>query len=220
MSAPFVDIHTHTATGDGIELVNIDKFEAVPQSGFVSAGLHPWNIGDFDCPQTLATIGEWCRGGRVAAVGEIGLDRSIATDIDRQKEILALQLEIAQQFQLPVVIHCVRAYSDFLQIMSHWPQVPTIFHGFNGNLTIAEQLLSRGAMLSFGYKLLFDKKLQEVFAAIPNDCIFFETDTKSVKIGDIYNFAAALKNISVDEVKRIIFSNLTCIFGNRWTTIG
>lgn len=219
MNAPFVNIHTHSSTGEGIELVNIDNFDA-PNAEFASAGLHPWNIGKCDHLQTLATIGEWCSSGQVAAVGEIGLDRSIETDIDTQKELLTKQLDIAQQFQLPVVIHCVRAYSDFLQIMGRWPRMPMIFHGFAGNATITEQLLSRGAKLSFGHKLLAERKLQDLLPTIPNDCIFLETDTKSVKIGDIYNLAATLKGISVDELKQIIFSNLIQIFGNRWTAIG
>lgn len=220
MSLPYVNIHTHSATGDGIELVNIDDFEAAPVFPFASAGLHPWNIAKDNCPQTLATIGEWCQRGQIAAIGEIGLDRSIDTDISLQKDILAQQLDIAQQYKLPVVIHCVRAYSDFLQIMRSGSHVPMIFHGFSGNATTTGQLLARGAKLSFGHKLLSDSKLQEVFMSVPNDCIFLETDTKAVKIGDIYNFAAALKKVSADELIQIIFSNLTQIFGNRWTAIG
>ena len=220
MPAPFVNIHTHSATGEGIELVNIDKFDVAPDAPFASAGLHPWNIGKCDHLQTLATVEEWCRSGLLAAIGEIGLDRSIATDINVQKELLMAQIDVAQQFQLPIVIHCVRAYSDFLQILRQKPSVPMIFHGFNGNATTAEQLLAHGAKLSFGNKLLLDSKLQDVFAATPNDCIFLETDTKLMNISDIYNFAATLKGISVDELKQVIFNNLTRIFGNRWTITG
>ena len=220
MSVPFVNIHTHTATGEGVELVNIDKFDVTPNGMFASAGLHPWNVGKCDRLQTLETIGEWCRRGIVAAVGEIGLDRSIETSIEAQKSLLVSQLEIARKFQMPTIIHCVRAYSDFLQIMRQNPHVPMIFHGFSGNITTAEQLLAHGATLSFGHKLLSESKLQEVFASIPNDCIFLETDTKNLHIGDIYTFAAELKHISLEELKQIIFNNLTRVFGNRWETIG
>lgn len=220
MSVPFVNIHTHTATGEGAELVNIDKFEAASKVTFASAGLHPWNIGKCDHPQTLAAIEDLCRNGSVAAVGEIGLDRSIETDIETQKSLLVSQLEIARKFQMPTIIHCVRAHSDFLQIMRQNSRVPMIFHGFNGNATTAEQLLAHGAMLSFGCKLLSENKLQNVFAAMPNDCIFLETDTKNLHIGDIYTFAAELKHISLEELKQIIFNNLTRVFGNRWETTG
>lgn len=218
MSAPFVNIHTHAVTGDGIELVNIDNFDSPPAFAFASAGLHPWNIGADGGLQTLAKVEDWCVGGRVAAVGEIGLDRCIGTSVELQKDILAKQLDLAQQYKLPVVIHCVRAYSDFMQIVKNWPRVLMIFHGFNGNATTAEQLLNHGAKISFGYKLLQDNRLQAVFQAIPNDSVFFETDTNPIKISDIYNFAATLKDISVFELKQIVFNNLNRLFGNLWTT--
>jgi TatD DNase family protein len=220
MTTPFVNIHTHTETGSGIELVNIDDFDATPFATFASAGLHPWNVGKCDHQKTIATIENLCQSGRLAAVGEIGIDRTVRTDISLQMSVFEQQLDIAKQHQLPVIIHCVRAYSDFLQILRREQGIPMIFHGFSGNATTATQLLTHGANLSFGQKLLSDGKLQSVFTNIPNDCIFLETDTKQLDISDIYTFAASLKRIRVDELKTIIFSNLTKLFGNKWTTVG
>ena len=218
MTEPYVNIHTHTANGEGIELVNIDKFDGPLDAVFASAGLHPWNIGKCNHLQTLATIKNWCDSGLLAAIGEIGIDRNIDTDLNLQKELLHVQLNMARQFQTPVLIHCVRAYSDFLQILRQYPHLPMIFHGFNGKKTMAEQLLAHGAMLSFGTSLLTRNNLQDVFKTIPNDCIFLETDTKDVNISTIYAFAAELKHISLEELKHIIFCNLTRVFGNRFET--
>ena len=220
MTAPFVNIHTHAETGDGIELVNLDDFAAAPCATFASAGLHPWNVGKCDHQKALAAIENLCQNGKLAAVGEIGIDRAIDTDISLQMSIFKQQLDIAKRHNLPVIIHCVRAYSDFLQILRQKPDVPMIFHGFSGNATTAKQLLAHSARLSFGNNLLTDSKLQSIFANVPNDCIFLETDTKQLGISDIYTFAAGLKRISVDELKAIIFNNLTRLFGDRWTTIG
>jgi len=220
MTAPFVNIHTHSATGTGIELVNIDNLDSVPSATFASAGLHPWNVGKCDHQQALAAIETLCQNGNAAAIGEAGLDRAISTDITLQMSALEQQLDIAIRHHRPMIIHCVRAYSDFLQILRHKPSVKMIFHGFNGNATTANQLLQHGAMLSFGHNLLSNNKLQATFKSIPNDCIFLETDTKDISISEIYNFAAELKNTSIDELKQIIFNNLTRIFGNRWATIG
>jgi TatD DNase family protein len=220
MTAPFVNIHTHAETGDGIELVNLDDFEAAPCATFASAGLHPWSVGKCDHQKALAAIENLCQSGKLAAVGEIGIDRAIDTDISLQMSIFEQQLDIAKRHNLPVIIHCVRAYSDFLQILRQKPGVPMIFHGFSGNATTAEQLLAHSARLSFGNKLLTDSKLQSTFTSIPNDCIFLETDTKQLDISDIYTFAADLKRISVNELKAIIFNNLTRLFGDRWTTVG
>ncbi len=220
MTTPFVNIHTHTETGSGIELVNIDDFDATPCATFASAGLHPWNVGKCDHQKVLDAIETLCQSSMLAAVGEIGIDRAISTDISLQTSVLEQQLDIAKRHHLPVIIHCVRAYSDFLQILRQKPGVTMIFHGFSGNETTATQLLTHGAKLSFGHKLLSDSKLQSVFANVPNDCIFLETDTKQLDISDIYTFAAELKHISIDELKTIILSNLTQLFGNRWTTVG
>lgn len=220
MAAPFVNIHTHSVTGTGIELVNIDDLDSAPSATFASAGLHPWNVGKCDHQQALAAIETLCQNGNAAAIGEAGLDRAISTSISLQMSAFEQQLDIANRHHLPMIIHCVRAYSDFLQIVRHKPSVKMIFHGFNGNATTANQLLQHGAMLSFGHNLLSNSKLQTTFKSIPNDCIFLETDTKDISISDIYNFAAELKNISIDELKQIIFNNLTRIFSNRWGTIG
>ncbi len=220
MAAPFVNIHTHSATGTGIELVNIDNLDSAPSATFASAGLHPWNVDKCDHQQALAAIETLCQNGNAAAIGEAGLDRAISTSISLQMSVLEQQLDIATRHHLPMIIHCVRAYSDFLQILRHESSVKMIFHGFNSNQTSANQLLQHGAMLSFGHNLLSNNKLQTTFKSIPNDCIFLETDTKDISINEIYNFAAELKSTSIDELKQIIFNNLTRIFGNRWETIG
>ena len=216
--SPFINIHTHAHTGCGIELVNANDLTAAPQ-GFYSAGIHPWHI-DGNTAQNLDILDNWCQKGLLAAIGEAGIDRAIGTEISRQREIFAAQTAIAKRYRLPMIIHCVRAYSDFLEIMQHEPSVRMIFHGFNGNATTAKHLLRHGALLSFGSNLLTNSKLQETFRTIPNDCIFLETDTKNIGIGDIYNFAADLKSISPDELKQIIFNNLMRVFGNKWETIG
>lgn len=220
MPIQFVNIHTHNNLGDGIELVNIDKFDSEPNLQFISAGVHPWKIGQCNHLQVMKIIEEWCSSARLAAIGEIGLDRSIETDIETQKNIFSEQLMLANRYQLPVVIHCVRAYSDFLQILNRKQNVQFIFHGFNGNATIAQQLIAKGAMLSFGAKLFVDSNLQSVFAEIPNDCFFLETDTQQVSISNIYKLAASIKNVSIEELKQIIYSNLTRFFGEKWIAVG
>ena len=216
MQPPFVNIHTHNAIGEGIELLNVDNYDAVPDKVFASAGLHPWQVGKCNHVNTIEKIEHMCQNGQLAAIGEIGLDRAIETDISLQMSVFETQLNMAKRYQLPIIIHCVRAYSDFLQILKNEVATTFIFHGFNGNSSTASQLISHGAMISFGANLLKNSKLQDVFRIIPNDCIFLETDMENVKIEDIYSFAARLKNVSLDEIKSVIFNNLKCIFGNRW----
>ena len=213
-----INIHCHQAADGALCLVNHDNWNNAPQ-GFRSAGIHPWHIDD-NTAQKLDILNNWCRQGLLAAIGEAGLDRSIDTDIEQQKSVFAAQVTLAKQHRLPMIIHCVRAHSDFLQILRREPDVKMIFHGFSGNATTANQLLQHGAMLSFGHQLLSNSELQKTFTNIPNDCIFLETDTKSININDIYNFAAELKSVSADELKQIIYNNLIRIFGNKWATIG
>lgn len=220
MHIPFVNIHTHKAVGEGIELVNIDDFDAVFGSAFASVGLHPWQVGKCNHMDAIDKIEQMCQNGQLAAIGEIGLDRAIEIDIGLQMSIFEMQLSMAKHYHLPIIIHCVRAYSDFLQILKNEVSTTFIFHGFNGGNSTANQLLSHGAMISFGANLLKSDKLQNVFRNIPNDCIFLETDMDAVKISDIYSFAAKLRGVSLDEIKMIVFNNLKRIFGDRWRITG
>lgn len=220
-TASFVNIHTHKATGTCIELLNWNDFAERPTNRFVSAGLHPWDIGKCNHLQAIETLHEWCSTGIISAIGEIGLDHCTEADAKTQAEIFTQQLQIAQINGMPAIIHCVKAHSDILQILnSKKPTIPLILHGYAGNRTTMHQLERHNVFFSFGKRLLTSKDAQSSLANANSDRIFFETDNDDIPIDNIYNFAASIMNVDIDELRQITFSNLIKIFGEKWTTVG
>src|SRR5690606_36609951 len=74
--------------------------------------------------------------------GECGLDKNTAKDFEEQKRVFFAQVQISEETQKPLIIHCVRAYNDIIQAYNDInPSVPWILHGYTGNQNITEQLM-------------------------------------------------------------------------------
>ena len=116
---------------------------------------------------------------RVKAIGEIGLDyhyEDIPRDI--QKRAFRLQMELARELQLPVIVHEREAHEDGLKIVDEFPTVKGVFHCYSGSLEMAKELIKRGWYIGFTGVLTFKnaRKAIEVAANIPLDRIVIETD--------------------------------------------
>lgn len=210
----FINIHTHKPSKEGISIFNVPLSGAWPEHQYMSFGLHPWEIGKVDENQVLEKLKTLCQEKKIVAVGEIGLDRAINRPLEIQKEIFIKQLEIANEFSLPVIIHSVRANSDLLQIKKGQKiETPWIFHGFKGSLQEACQLIDKQCFLSFGTALLRHKKTQDVLKNIPLEKVFFETDDADEKITTIYEKSAEILDICTAELKGEIYSNFISVFG-------
>lgn len=212
-SIPFIDIHTHQANLDNeilsilnLNLKSINK--GLPVNQPYSIGIHPWDIGEV----RYTTLEEYIQTDiaykNPTAIGEIGLDKVITTDLQQQKEFFIEQLQFAKTLQKPVIIHCVKAHEELLRIKkAHDTGTSWIFHGYNKNVQLAEQLLKIGFYLSFGETLLHNEKLISVFKELPLDKIFLETDDSDISIKEIYITAAEVKGIEIDDLKKQILLN-------------
>ena len=204
----YINIHTHKSTNsDVFEIINSN---IIDNNAYYSIGIHPWDINEANIDYKL--IEQNVKHKNVLFIGEIGLDRSIQTDFELQKQVFLNQLNIAKRENKPIIVHCVSAYSDFQQIVKQNPY-SYIFHGFNTNLTIANYLITRGSYLSFGAELLVNTKLQDTFKQLSIKNIFFETDESDTNIKDIYIFAAKLLEINLSELQEAIQSNFKKVFG-------
>lgn len=211
--SPFIDIHTHKAKSE-FDLQIVNQSWPLTDQGFISIGIHPWNIDNVDLEAAIEQINIAINQKNVLALGECGIDRAIKIPVNVQTDWFIKQATMAEQAHLPVIIHCVRASSDFLQIRSrnHYHQ-PWIFHGFNGNKSIAIQLIKVNGYLSFGRALLKSEKLQSVFVDLPMSNIFFETDNdETINVEAIYQFAAKLRHICIEELKEQIYINFKKVF--------
>lgn len=187
----------------------------LPEKGLFSVGLHPWHITDltYNITHELEKLTKLLQSSRVLMIGECGLDRLSETIIAHQMPSFIEQVILAEKFNKPVIIHCVRAYPDIIAIRKKLRlTIPFIYHGYTGNETITGQLLNHNSYFSFGKHLLTETKLQKIFMSIPIDNIFLETDSANIDIETIYSCAADLLGISLYDLKNRINNNFTTLF--------
>ncbi len=209
----FIDIHSHSIRQDYFAIVNLFAHNIPNPTEInypVSVGIHPWNIKELDLNAALQNQRFLIENSKnVVAIGECGLDRNIPLSIEKQIEVFTNQVDIANEFELPVIIHCVRSYADFFQIMKTGiNNTPWIFHGFRGNYQIAKRIVDFGAYISIGSAILnADQKMNEVIKKIPLQRFFLETDESKQSIEDMYQVFAKIRNISVNELTHQIYQN-------------
>jgi TatD DNase family protein len=211
----FVNIHTHTTplTGERAIQNKYANFESIDELHHYSIALHPWYIGA-DWPRQLSKIKEYAIQKNIIAIGETGLDKACKTDWPLQQQVFKAHIQLANQLQKPLLIHCVRAWDEVLGILKNEKAaVPVIFHGYNKNVLLAKRIMDTGYYLSFG-KALQQTKMQEVLKQIPLSKCFFETDDADVTIATIYNLAAQALSIEVNVLSLQLQQNVKTVFGN------
>lgn len=208
----YIDIHTHTYYRDPETTLVLNVFPDEPDKlnlpALFSVGLHPWHVQD-NWEEKVATIKNAALHSHVMAIGETGLDKVVNNPFDLQKLAFTAQLSIAESLRKPLIIHCVRSYSELLAFRKKSDQrIPWIFHWFNADQQIAGELMRKNCYLSFGHMLFQAKsKAYHVFKSMPPDNLFFETDDAGFTIGEVYAKAAEIRNIAVTELKTQIMNN-------------
>jgi len=213
---PYINIHTHHPAEDGgIAIVNTAPENAAAATGFISSGIHPWSIGS-DSEEALELLRKAAGLNHVLAIGECGLDKLRKTPMEVQERIFIEQIRIAEAVSKPLIIHCVKAFEQLLRInKSEKITVPFIIHGYNNNDQIAAQLQRHGMYLSFGKALLAEgSNAQHVLKDTAAELFFLETDDAAVPINSIFEKAAELRNISVDELRRQMMLNFKRVFNH------
>ncbi|MBI3518693.1 MAG: TatD family hydrolase [Bacteroidetes bacterium] len=209
---PYINIHTHhLSQEDGVFLFNnrfgFDKI--IYTDSFFSAGIHPW---DADLPISITDLEQLIQHPNCLAVGECGLDSISEVNFHIQTEIFKDQLDLAVNYQKPVMIHCVRSFDELIAICEPYhSSIPLIIHGFNKSIQLAQQLIHKGFYLSLSHAVF--KKNNIDMSSIPVEKLFLETDDRNtVSIKDVYKSASLLLKIDEDVLKEKIYSNFTTLF--------
>lgn len=218
-AVPYIDLHTHSShkERETITVQNIypgEGFAAFSGRNFYSVGLHPWHIGNRDENNaSLQMVEEALEFDHVIFVGETGLDKNIQNDFDEQKRVFEAQAFMAEEYQYPLIIHCVKAYNEVVELRKKMnPVMPWIFHGYNGNLQMTKQLLDKGFLFSFGESLFrSNSRAAESLQYLPLHKIFFETDELDHDVDLIYEQGAKIKNIPVGILKNEVWKNFNRI---------
>ena len=145
---------------------------------YASVGSHPDSADEVN-EEVIEEYRQLCRHEKVKAIGEIGLDYYYE-DIPReiQKNAFRMQMALASEVDLPVIIHEREAHDDGMRIVKEFPKVGGVFHCYSGSAEMARQLVNMGWYIGFTGVLTFKnaRKAVETAASIPLDRIVLETD--------------------------------------------
>ena len=196
---------------------------------FAAVGSHP-DAADEVNEDVLERYRCLCRENpKVKAIGEIGLDYHYE-DIPReiQKRAFRMQLELARELGLPVIVHEREAHEDGMKLAAEFPEVTGVFHCYSGSLEMAKWLIDRGWYIGFGGVLTFKnaRKAVEVAANIPLERIVLETDCPYMapepyrgkrndpgKLNRVAEKLAQLRGLTQEEVEAITLENGKRLYG-------
>ncbi len=146
---------------------------------WAAVGWHPENCAPF-VPEDIAALRRLAKHPKVVAIGEIGLDYHWAENPPRelQQDVFRRQLALAEELDLPVIVHDRDAHADSLALVREFPRVRGVFHCFSGSVEIARELWGLGWYVGFDGPLTYKnaRKAAEVAAEAPPDRILLETD--------------------------------------------
>ncbi len=190
---------------------------------YAAVGVHPSDCEGFS-QNTLDGLRTLAAHPKVRAVGEIGLDYYWKDNPPRefQREVFHAQLELAEELQLPVIVHDREAHQDCLEVVQAHPKVTGVYHCYSGSLEDAKTLVKLGWMLSFTGVVTYKnaRRSLEVIDWLPMDRIMIETDSPyltpepfrgkrndSRKVYRVAETIAQVKGLEAEEVARITLEN-------------
>ncbi len=209
MGFPYFNVHSHFRDKQNAAIFQVSS---VQEDCWFSYGIHPW---DSNSNSEFSMFHEILKHQNCLALGEIGLDKLNGVNLDSQIQIFTRQIELSEEFQLPVIIHCVKAWNELKLLKRRLnPTQPWIYHGFSKK-NILNEVLEEGMLVSFGQRIMNDLDLLKSSLDVSMNKIFFETDDKQVEIEQIYSAFANAKQITLQELKEIQYENFKRVF-KKW----
>ncbi|MEY3220642.1 MAG: hypothetical protein RIT27_1999 [Pseudomonadota bacterium] len=188
-------------------------------------GLHPCYAHQ---PQDISALETWLSREKPVAIGECGLDYFIPNANRLQQQwFFERQLAIAQNAQLPIIIHARRSVDDVIKNINQFKQLRGVVHSFVGSLQQAQRLIDRGFLLGFGGTITYPRanRLRQLIQILPLESILLETDAPDQplfgKQGQrnepaflpiILNTIAELRQTSPEIIAHTIYQNTIKLF--------
>ena len=250
----FIDTHCHLSIEDydNIDLVisenrlnSIDKIivsactkDSIVESlvyakkyndVYLTVGYHPSEVDVCDSSSIDFLKNVIMENKKIVGIGEIGLDYHYGSDdvlVDKQKNLFRKQMQLAQDLNLPVVIHSRDATLDTINILKEFPKVHGVIHCFSGSVETAKEYIAMGYKIGIGGVVTFkNSKLSNVVSAIGISNILLETDSpyltpepyrglknSSKYIPIIASFISRVLSISLEDVSKITLKNTYEVF--------
>ena len=193
-----------------LELAKIDK------RIIAAVGVHPQS--DFE------DINDLAKDAR--AIGECGLDYSRGVDKE-QIIFFKKQIELAQKYKLPLIIHARKAVDEVIEILKDYKNLRGVFHCYAGGNKRIKKVMELGNNWYFGIdgNLTYEVGLAEVVRNIPKDRLILETDcpylapipfrgreNKPAYIKHVYQKTAEIWEMSFEAAEKIIDGNAYKLF--------
>ena len=193
---------------------------------YAAVGLHPNHVEKWD-DSHIEQYRDMLRHPKVVAVGEIGLDYYRKQDNrEWQNHVFAMQLELAKETNLPVIIHDREAHGDMYDHLRHY-RPEGVMHCFSGSVELAKETLRLGMYIGLGGSVTFENAVRPVDVAqyVPLDRLVLETDapyliptpcrttknrrerSDSSMIYAVAQFIAELRGMDTEELLRITEEN-------------
>ena len=194
-------------------------------------GLHPMFMSKHK-NQHINDLKHWIENENPIAIGEIGLDYFIDEANEKNKksqlDLFIAQLELANEFGLPVIIHARKSLDIVLKHLRQYPDLTGSIHSFSGSEQQAKQLIDLGFYLGFGGPITYTRatRLRKLIETLPLESLLLETDSPDQPDALHYNernepayllnvarVVAEIHNISVNKVAQITTINAQRLFG-------
>jgi TatD DNase family protein len=195
---------------------------------YAVVGVHPHNAKAMNA-STVNSLRELAQDPKIVAIGEIGLDyyRDLSPRA-RQKEAFEQQIRLANELQLPIVVHDREAHADVLEVLRRFDKdAKGILHCFSGDLSMAEVVTEMGYLISIAGPVTYPnaRRLHELVQHLPDESIVLETDcpflppqskrgerNEPLFVLETAHKVAELKRIQLDELVELTSRNARGIF--------
>lgn len=221
------DVVRYISDADSIEsCYEMIELSKTYDNVYITLGIHPESCDD-SFEELEKIIRNNIDNPKFIAIGEIGLDYYYGKETkDKQLELLNKELKLAEELNLPVIIHSREATLDTIETLKKY-NVKGVIHCFSGSLETANIYMKMGYYIGVGGVMTFkNSKIDEVIKEIPLDRLLLETDAPFLTpepfrkysnepkyIRTIGEHLANLKGVSLDEVSSQTEENIKNIFG-------
>lgn len=145
---------------------------------FPAYGLHPMYLADHR-PAHLDDLRGWVERERPVAIGECGLDFFVdGLDASEQQRYFDGQLQLAREFDLPLIVHARRAVDAVIASVKRIGHLRGVVHSFSGSAEQARQLWQLGFLIGLGGPVTYERahRLRTLASTMPLDFLLLETD--------------------------------------------
>lgn len=194
-----------------------------------AVGIHPENADEFKDEMLDEFKDIIKKNPKVKAIGEIGLDYYWDENPDKeiQKDVFRKHMKLAEELNLPVIIHDRDAHEDTLNIIKEFPNVKGVVHCFSGSVEFAKECLKLGYYIGVTGVVTFKnaKKVVKVVKEVPVERLLVETDcpymapepnrgkrNKSSYIKYVIEKISEIKEINPKELNLKVNENLQNLF--------